>query len=105
MQDNNAIRLAAEALDLELPDKDAIGMRLLSGRINDLLVNDFNKLVSLLYRMDISEMKLRRLLEEHPGENAADLIAMLVVERQTEKLKTRETFRQKDDEISDEEKW
>jgi hypothetical protein len=72
--------------------------------INYLLLHDFNRLVQLLYRIDVSEQKLKKLLQEQPQTDAAVLIANLLIERQVEKLKTRESFRQSG-EISDEEKW
>jgi hypothetical protein len=75
---------------------------------DSLIQNDFPKLVSLLYRMDISEHKLRRTLKENPGENAGKMITSLVIERLLQKIRTREAFRSKPDMFSDDpaaEKW
>jgi len=75
---------------------------------NNLILNDFAALVSLLYRIDISEIKLRNLLRENSSDNAGELIAALVMERLTQKLKTRETYRPKTDSSpgsADAEKW
>ncbi len=74
-------------------------------KVNELLVTDMNKLISVLYRMDISEHKLSRLLKEHPGTDAAILITELMIERQLEKIKSRHAFNRRDDTLSDEEKW
>ncbi len=49
--------------------------------INDCIKNDFNKLVQLLYRIDVSEEKLKSILQSHPNEDAAKLIATVIVER------------------------
>lgn len=49
--------------------------------INDCIKNDFNKLVQLLYRIDVSEEKLKTILQSHPNEDAAKLIANVIVER------------------------
>jgi hypothetical protein len=49
--------------------------------INDCIKNDFNKIVQLLYRIDVSEEKLKNILQSHPNEDAAKLIAILIVER------------------------
>ena len=49
--------------------------------INDCINHDFNKLVQLLYRIDVSEQKLKTILQSHPNEDAAGLIAAVIVER------------------------
>ena len=75
---------------------------------NSLIQNDFATLVSLLYRMDISENKLRYLLKENPDKHAGELIASLVQERLMQKIKTREEYRSKPDmpaEESGAEEW
>lgn len=72
--------------------------------INHLLLYDFNKLVQILYRIDVSEMKLKELLQKNPGINAAVIIADLLIQRQEEKIKTKETFKSNND-IADEDKW
>lgn len=72
--------------------------------INDLLLNDFNKLVRILYRVDVSEQKLKYLLRENPGTDAAVIIADLLIERQEQKIKTKQSFKT-DDNIPGEDKW
>jgi hypothetical protein len=49
--------------------------------INDCINHDFNKLVQLLYRIDVSENKLKTILQSHPNEDAANLIAAVIIER------------------------
>ncbi len=49
--------------------------------INDCINHDFNKLVQLLYRIDVSEQKLKTILQSHPNEDAAKLIAAVMIER------------------------
>ena len=49
--------------------------------INDCIQNDFNKLVQLLYRIDVSEEKLKSILQLNPNEDAAKLIAAVIIER------------------------
>jgi hypothetical protein len=61
-------------------------------KINHLLVNDFERLVGILYRMDVNEEKLRDLLKRRTDENAGKLIAKLMIERQVEKNETRKRF-------------
>jgi uncharacterized protein YwgA len=76
----------------------------LTAHINHLINHDFEKLVYYLYRIDVDENKMRRLLEQREGENAAGLIADLIIERQIQKIKSRHQYR-KNDTTTDEEKW
>lgn len=73
--------------------------------INELIAKDFAKLVYLLYAVDVSEKKLKQILAEHPNEDASKLIAVLLLERQEQKRKSREQFKQPEQDISEEDKW
>ena len=73
--------------------------------INQLISGDFAKLVYLLYAVDVSEKKLKQLLAEHPNEDAGKLIALLILERQEQKKKSREQFKKNEQDIPDEDKW
>ncbi len=77
----------------------------LAGRVNHLIQYNFSILLSLLYRIDISEQKLRQLLHGNPKADAGIFIAHLILERQKQKVKTREQFSRRDDNINDDEKW
>jgi hypothetical protein len=72
--------------------------------INHLLLHDFNRLVQLLYRMDVNEEKLKELLGKNPGTDSALIIADLMMARQEEKNKIRESF-QSDENIAEGDKW
>ena len=72
--------------------------------IDELVVNDFDKLVRILYRVDVNEAKLRNLLHTHPEADAGRIIAELLLERELEKRDSRERFRQKPED-SGEERW
>jgi hypothetical protein len=94
----------AEKLELGVPENES-GLQLLAERINELLNTDFQKLVSILYRVDINEARLKQVLKDNPGTNAGLIIAELMIERQEQKIKSRSQFKQRDNNISDEEKW
>jgi hypothetical protein len=79
-------------------------MRQLAVAVNQLIQTDFTRLVNVLYRLDVSEARLKLLLKEQAGINAGELIAALIVERQLEKINTRNRFRSSND-IPDDEKW
>lgn len=76
----------------------------LAAHINHLIQADFHGLVAWLYRLDVSELKLKQTLEENTDKDAGELIAALVIERQLQKEKTREQFKIQQD-IPDDERW
>jgi hypothetical protein len=93
---NNSFALAASETDL---------IQLLADKINYLIVNDFNKLISILYRADVNEKKLNKILAENKNEDAGKLMALLFIERQMQKIKSREAHRNNTDDDSEEERW
>jgi hypothetical protein len=72
--------------------------------INHLIQTDFNRLVAILYRIDISEDTLNLTLKGNQGTDAGLLIARLVLERQLQKIQMRQQFKPQQD-IPDDEKW
>ena len=90
-----------------LPDKISFVEleELLTIYANGLIQKDFQKLVTLLYRIDVSETKLKYLLQLQRDENAGNIIAKLIIERQIEKMKSRQQFGKYNNDISEEEKW
>ena len=77
----------------------------LAGGINQLIENDFTQLLQILYRIDVSEQKLRSLLKQNTGTDAGRIIAVLIIERQLEKSRSRQVFRKDDKDINEEERW
>jgi len=78
---------------------------ILASKFNELINSDFNHLVQLLYRIDVSETKLKQVLEQNEGRDTAGLLADLVIERQLEKIRSRQQYGKRDENISDDEKW
>ena len=72
--------------------------------VNYLIQNDFERLVRLLYTVDVDEKRLKTLLQQNEDTDAAVLISHLLVERQVQKIKTRQQFGNHPDN-SDEEGW
>ena len=97
------IRLTANDLELAVTDKPYTRQQLID-YINELLQHNFQKLVSILYRTDIDELRLQLLLKQNPGQDAAVIITDMLIERQVQKIKSREQFKM-DDRPSEEEKW
>lgn len=77
----------------------------LSEKMNELIKNNFNHLVQILYQLDVNETKLKQVLKENPNEDAGKIIATLIIERQSQKIKSRQQSIQQDDNFSEEEKW
>ena len=81
-------------------------MQMLAERINYLIVNDFDKLIAILYRADVSEKKLNAVLSDNKNEDAGKLIAGLFVHRQAEKLQARNNHRNtRNTSFNDEDPW
>ena len=65
---------------------------LLIARIEELAEKNMDKLMWLLYRVDVSERKLHATLKETPPEKFAPVIADMIIERQIQKIKSRNEF-------------
>lgn len=79
----------------------------LAEQFNTMIQKDFSALVQFLYRTDISETRLRALLEAAAGEEAGRIIARLVIERLYQKIQTRQQYKDMPgkEPPSDEERW
>lgn len=62
---------------------------LLRERIEFLLDHDFEKLLSLLYRIDVDETKAKSALVEKSDSKPAEVIAELILQRLIQKAKSR----------------
>jgi hypothetical protein len=100
------IRWIREEFSLQQQQSDSLEdcRKQLAAYINYLIHEDFGRLVHLLYRIDVSESRLRELLASGAETDAGDLIAGLILERQLQKLQSRNQFQQKGP-ISEDEKW
>ena len=101
------IEILNSELAIELPEEITLKelREKLSQHINYLIDTNFQRLVAALYRVDVSESKLKRLLNENEGEDSGSVIADLIIERQLQKIKFRQEFSKHNKNISDEEKW
>lgn len=98
--------MVAQQLGISVKDDNAdAALKLLAAKFNSLLDSDFNRLVSVLYRLDIPEEKLKEELRMRSDEDAGLIIAGLAIERQAQKIRTRNEYKPKDGESSDAERW
>lgn len=106
MSSNELIISINKDLGLELPAaiETANIQEALAAFINSLINTNFERLVTLLYRIDVSEAKLKSMLNGAPGKNAGDIIAALIIERQLQKIKSRQQS-SRDANIDENERW
>lgn len=105
--DDDIILLLNKELSLEIPANISFAelKEQLTQHINHLINTDFEKLIFYLYRIDVHEDKMRQLLQQQEGENAASLIAQLIIDRQLQKIKSRAEFNTSATDQSNEERW
>ena len=77
----------------------------LATEINHMIEKRFEDLVNLLYRLDIDEGKLRKLLDRERGTDAGLLIAESIIQRQLKKWETRRSAPPAQTDIPDDEQW
>ena len=91
------VQIINKQADTDLPEdlsKNELQERL-TAFINELIVNDFQRLITILYRVDVDEKKLKRILKENIGTDAGEIIATLVIEREIQKIETPKQFESK----------
>jgi len=76
--------------------------------INYLIDRDIERLFWMLYRIDVSEKKVKSTLDYTGPDDAGRALAKLVLEREIQKAQTRAHFKDtsfQDNEMDDEERW
>jgi len=88
----NYLELTSSLVPLEFEDYQKLRDRLVIV-ISEMLDDDFNRLLNLLYRMDVSEEKVKRaFVPGQPGSISEDL-ADLVLQREIQKILTRRKYK------------
>lgn len=59
--------------------------------VEDLMTKDFNRLINILYRIDVSEEKLKEALGLS-NDNPASVITKMILDRQLQKVATRKKY-------------
>ncbi len=85
--------------DIDLPEKDYRSreelINIVSITVFDLLAGDMEKLMSILYRLDVDEARFKKALASSDPSAVHMKVAELIVDREIEKLETRKKFRSK----------
>lgn len=79
-----ALEQTVRLFGMELQAGDNARQKLVAA-INELIQHDFNKLLTILYRIDVDEDKLKSALRQQPARDAAEIIAELMIARQAGK--------------------
>lgn len=64
----------------------------LSQAITELLNYDFNRLLVALYRIDVSEQKVAKVINQEKAGEIAPKLATLIIERELQKVITRKKY-------------
>jgi hypothetical protein len=99
-------RELGETMELRLPETVSYDQleELLAQRLETLISRNFQHFVFLLYRIDVPENQIRNILDTDAGAGAYHKIAALLIERQLQKIKSREMYKTPPP-ADDEEKW
>lgn len=95
---NELVLLSAESLqkyfdtDIKASGYDEL-KEWLTQQIISLLLNDMEKLLNILYRIDVNEKKVKEVFAQHNPKLIAPLLAELLLERELQKAATRIQYR------------
>lgn len=73
----------------------------LTSKIKELLDTNYEKLINILYRIDVNEDKLNELFGTKNREYIPEHLAELIIERQLQKIKFRNAYRENNNRISE----
>ncbi len=71
--------------------------------ISYLMDHNFEKLLLILYRIDVDEEKAKTLLAKHLPSSAPEILADLIIQRQIKKEEVKRSFKQPSPEFADDE--
>lgn len=66
----------------------------LISKITDIYEHNYNALINILYRIDVSEAKLANLFSGKNRDNIPERLADLIIERQLQKIRFRQQYRE-----------
>ncbi len=90
----DAFEIDAQLLPVKSSNEELMAAfrKLLIQRIEELAEKNMDKLMWLLYRVDVSERKLHAVLKQTLPAEAATAIADLIIARQIQKINSRQQF-------------
>lgn len=99
MTKNNPVALVTKKLlpdNFSPKDSNSEQFQKLVRYLDNLILFDFNKLLNILYRVDVSEKKVKKALSKNRNNiPAGQIIANLLIEREKQKIKLRAKYSKK----------
>jgi hypothetical protein len=89
--------ILARNFDLEIPDDFKLFREELIRRLDYLINRDFEKLLWILYRIDVKEQLVKDVLSDKENLNPAETLADLIIQRQLQKAQTRLKYKGEND--------
>ena len=90
-QIQNTLQLRPDLMDEAKDEADILN--LIERLVQELIDTDFEKLLLLLYRIDVNERKVKAAIDLSGPEKASLSIAKLIFEREKQKAKSREKYK------------
>ena len=101
-----AVNLLAHEFELETNASYEKLLKYIEAEVDHLLVNNFEKLLWICYRVDVPETDIMDLLDDLNNTEPSKTIAYKLLDRQLEKIETRKKFKQElDDNVDEDLKW
>jgi hypothetical protein len=86
----------------ELESVDILDLKsILTDKVKQLISNDFHKLVTILYRLDVSEKVLEEAISRGNVDDSASFLAHKILEREILRYKYRKMYQSKPDDLLD----
>jgi hypothetical protein len=82
-------------MTLPVPDTSSEAKRLLSEKIKYYLDNDVERLLRILYRIDIPESQVNSVFTGTKKEDIPSVLSDLIIDRQLSKARTRELYKKR----------
>lgn len=74
--------------------------KFLTSKITELMDTDYEKLINILYRIDVNEDKLNELFGSKNRDYIPGRLSELIIERQLQKINFRNAYREKNKKLS-----
>ena len=99
--------LNVETQSLQIIDTEEKLLDWLTQRIDFMVSHDFERLIQLLYRIDVSESKLKAMIAQNDAFESSRVVAKMILDRQKQKIYWRDKFKNDvyDNEEEESERW
>ena len=91
---NNDFELEDASLQLSLDHRQKYEriLVLLTAKVEALIDTDIEQLLSLLYKVDVDEAKVKQAIADQEPSLSAEIIAKMIIERELQKVATRKKY-------------